>query len=109
MHEIGNLLRKLHRTSQTESSLTHSEKIKSDIQSIWEKHLKVARESNFISQLITILKLDGETQAFATRWLQLELDALSYSILAKLQSKKKESPEVPCRKSGVYSNEAKKD
>ena len=85
LHDIGKLLRKLHRTSDTEASSNQVENIKCDIQSIREKQFRESPDSSFIVQLISILELHDERKAFAIRWLQLELDVLSRLSLPQLQ------------------------
>ena len=88
LHKMRKLLRDLHRNSSRESQ-SEKEEIKRKIKKIRENQFKISQKNSFMKKVILIFD-NTETQEFAIRWLQLELDAISRTHLPALHKVKNE-------------------
>ena len=88
LHNMRKLLRSLHRTSSKDDTLSDKEEIRKQISTVREHQLKTLHSNNFIKKVMSIFQSDTKTQAFAVRWLQLELDEMSRSHLSALHEVK---------------------
>ena len=90
LHEIGKLLRILHRSSSKDAALSHKEEIKQQIRDIRQKQSAASDDNHFTMKVISLFQHPEETKIFAIRWVQLELDAISRACLPQLQNMRNE-------------------